>query len=199
MDAQPESDCLQSRSDRSLLRRFRSGEQDAATELFLRYARQLRGVAASNQATHLAPRFDPEDVVQSVFRTFFRRAKQGMYEIPPGEELWKLLLVLALYKVRELAVYHRAKKRDVTRTLGSSALHFAESSSHDEEAFRVLRSVVDDKLGSLIASHRKIVVMRIEGHTIQSIADATGYSKRTVERVLTEFRRGLASMVSETS
>ncbi len=118
-------------SDRSLLRRFRSGEQDAATEIYVRYARRLQALAARQAGADLASRFDPEDVVQSVFRTFFRRASAGYYEAPAGEELWRLLLVLSLHKVRDLATHHRAQKRDVGRTWSVDA---NDSPAADREA-----------------------------------------------------------------
>ena len=54
-------------SDHSLLRRFRSGEPDAATELYVRYAQRLQSLAKSQTSHQLSSRFDPEDVVQSVF------------------------------------------------------------------------------------------------------------------------------------
>ena len=38
--------------------------------------------------------------------------------LPDGDELWKLLLVIAIHKVREKAVYHHAAKRDMHRTIG---------------------------------------------------------------------------------
>src|SRR4051812_37943280 len=80
-------------SDRSLLRQFRQGEKDAPTELYLRYAARLRALAEKQSGADLARRVDPEDIVQSVFRTFFRRAAHGQYDVPQGEEIWKLLLV----------------------------------------------------------------------------------------------------------
>jgi RNA polymerase sigma-70 factor (ECF subfamily) len=99
------------RSDGSLVRLIRDGEQQAATDLFLRYSDRLLNLAKSNTSPQLSPRFDPEDVVQSVFRSFFRRVSDGAYDVPPGEELWRLLLVLSLNKVRRLAKFHRAQKR----------------------------------------------------------------------------------------
>src|SRR4051794_30331946 len=83
-------------SDQSLLQRFRRGQDDAPTLLYLRYAERLRALAAKQSSPSLAARVDPEDIVQSVFRTFFRRAALGHYNVPDGEEIWKLLLVIAL-------------------------------------------------------------------------------------------------------
>ena len=68
---------------------------------------------------------DAEEIVQSVFRTFFRRAAHGHYSVPDGEEMWKLLLVIALNKVRAAGAYHRAAKRDMRQTVGGEAFERA--------------------------------------------------------------------------
>src|SRR6516165_12171184 len=100
-------------SDRTLLRRFQSGEADAATLLYLRYAARITSLAWNQRGADLASRFDPDDIVQSIFRTFFRRAAEGHYDVPEGEDLWKLFLVIGLNKIRATGAYHRAAKRDV--------------------------------------------------------------------------------------
>jgi RNA polymerase sigma-70 factor (ECF subfamily) len=98
------------------LLRLRLGNQDAALQLYLRYAHRLRALAKAQCSAELARRIDTEDIVQSVFGSFFRRAGQGYYDVPAGDELWKLLLVIALNKIRAQSAFHRAAKRDVRRT-----------------------------------------------------------------------------------
>jgi RNA polymerase sigma-70 factor (ECF subfamily) len=184
-------------SDASLLRRFRSGEQDAATTLYRRYARRLHALATRQTGTDLAARFDPEDVVQSVFRTFFRRAAAGFYQVPAGDELWGLLLVLALHKVRDLAVFHRAKKRDVAKTwqVDESDEENQRLSVDDRVAFQSLKLVIEEVIRDLPAPNRKIIELRIEGHEVAEIAGETERSKRTVERTLQIFREKLRQLI----
>ena len=50
-------------SDHSLLRRYRRGSEDAATQLYLRYAQRLRGLARAQLSPALAPRVDLDDIV----------------------------------------------------------------------------------------------------------------------------------------
>jgi RNA polymerase sigma-70 factor (ECF subfamily) len=186
-------------SDRSLLRRFRGGQPDAATELYLRYAARLRALVAGQTAPDLAPRLDPEDIVQSVFRTFFRRVAGGQYDVPEGEELWTLFMIIALHKVRSAGSFHRAAKRDVRATAASlpdasTDPHFA---APDELALATLRMVIDELLGALPASMRTIVELRIEGHAVEEIAQRTQRSRRSVERGLHEFRARLRPLIRE--
>ena len=72
-------------SDTSLLQRFRGGDEGAAAELYLRYADRLRGLIRARCSAQLAARLDADDIVQSVFRSFFRAANAGVYSVPPGK------------------------------------------------------------------------------------------------------------------
>ena len=60
-----------------LMRRLRSGEDAAAREVFERYTRQLVGLARRRLDERLAGKVDPEDVVQSAFKSFFVRQARG--------------------------------------------------------------------------------------------------------------------------
>ena len=184
-------------SDHSLLRRFRQGNADAPSELYLRYASRLLALAEKQTGAELARRIDPEDIVQSVFRTFFRRAAQGHYDVPLGEELWKLLLVIALNKVRAAGAFHRAARRDIRATRGGEALEEATGRGRDEEALTILKMVVDELMDELPEAHRRIIEMRIEGHEIAEITAAVGRSKRSVERVLQQFRARLGRSIEQ--
>jgi RNA polymerase sigma-70 factor (ECF subfamily) len=182
-------------ADASLVRRFRGGDEDAATQLYRRYAARLRQLAASQTGADLAPRFDPEDVVQSVFRTFFRRAAAGEYDVPAGDELWKLFLVIGLNKVRALAAHHRAGKRDVRHTAGSAAI--AATAATDDEDLRILETTIEELLAPLPELHREIITLRIAGHEVADIAARSGRAKRSVERILQEFRTSLRGALDE--
>jgi RNA polymerase sigma-70 factor (ECF subfamily) len=186
-------------SDRSLLRRFRHGEADAPTQLYLRYAERLQALAARQTSSELGKRLDPEDIVQTVFRTFFRRVAEGNYDVPDGEEIWKLLLVIALNKIRDAAVHHRAAKRDVRRTGSGEANELAiqNAAGKDEAALAVLRMVVDEVLEGLPESYRRMIEMRIDGHEVVEISREVGRSKRSVERVLQDFRHRMAAFIHE--
>jgi RNA polymerase sigma-70 factor (ECF subfamily) len=181
------------------MRRLRHGQADASTELYLRYAERLLALASAQSSPDLARRVDPEDIVQSVFRTFFRRANLGHYTVPEGEEIWKLLLVIALNKVRAMGAFHRAAKRDVRRTVGGEAFDRAVESQPgpDEAGLGILRMVVEELLRDLPEAHRKMIELRIEGHEVNDIAATVQRSKRSVERVLQDFRRRLDAMIGE--
>jgi len=187
-------------TDASLLRRFRAGDGDAATALYTRYAGRLLGLAAARTSPAVQTRLDPEDIVQSVFRTFFRRAALGEYEVPAGDELWKLFLVIGLCKIRTAAVHHTAAKRDVRQTAAGEAFDAAvgtTTGSHDEVAERALRMTIDELLVPLPEHYREVVRLRMDGFEVLDIAARTGRAKRSVERILQEFRRKLQAVIDE--
>ena len=179
-------------SDGSLVRRYRDGEEAAATALYLRSARRLRALAAKRTGTAFAGRFDADDVVQSVFRAFFHGVRRKAYDVPPGGEIWGLLLVLALNKIRNQVGHHTAAKRSVHQTAGGPEITQRQPLGRDDSAAVFLRMVLDEQLDGLPESNRAIVRMRMEGYEVAEIAERAGRSRRTVERVLRDFRDRLA-------
>jgi RNA polymerase sigma-70 factor (ECF subfamily) len=184
-------------SDRELLERFQNGDQFAATALYVRYAPRLLALARSRCSPGLAHRLDSEDIVQSVFRRFFRRAKSGGYEVPVGSELWKLLLVIALNKIRAAEAYHRAGKRDVGTTATTDGLEdtLAAGTGGDDGNGAYLSLVVSEAMERLPPRLREIVQLRLQGYEVREIAERTDDSVRTVERLLQEARAELRNLL----
>ena len=155
-------------SDESLVRRYRDGDENAAADIYRRYAPRLRALARRCGTPHYSGRFDADDVLQSVFRAFFHGARNRAYEVPPDGELWGLLMVLALNKVRTLVGFHQADKRAVRNT----AL-LAEPDAHpalaaDDSAAAFLRMVFDEQVAALPESNRAIIRLRTSGVTMSA-------------------------------
>lgn len=183
-------------SDHSLMGRLRHGSEDAATQLYLRYAHRLRALARAKSSPDLARQVDADEIVQSVFGSFFRGASNGFYDVPVGEELWKLFLVIALNKIRAKGAYHRAAKRDMRMTEAWAHLE-SEPEGRNSASLDFLRLTVAEALQQLPPQHRQMVTLRIEGYEVEEIAQHVGRSKRTVERILQEGRARLAGILSE--
>lgn len=180
-------------SDYALLRRYRRGDGDAATELYVKYAGRLQDVVNSNTSEQLSRRVESDDVVQSVFRTFFRRVSEGYFEVPRGEEIWSLFLVLALNKIRQAARYHYRGKRDFRLTTQLRDVEIA--SAQESTPFVILRATIQELYHGLSTSQRRMVEMRIQGYELKEIATETRRSTRTVERVLKQFRDRLSRQI----
>ncbi|MCX7699792.1 MAG: sigma-70 family RNA polymerase sigma factor [Gemmataceae bacterium] len=184
-------------SDRSLLQRLRRGEDDAATMLYMRYAQRLLALTRSQFSSELAAQVEAEDIVQSVFMSFFRKASQGYYNVPSGEDLWRLLLVITLNKIRAKGNYFRAAKRDVRL---NSTGDFPEGDpgmvARNETALNELQIVIREILDRLPPKSAQIVELRIGGFETAEIARRVDSSLRTVERVLQDFRRRLSRLLN---
>jgi RNA polymerase sigma-70 factor (ECF subfamily) len=191
---------VQPPSDRSLLRRLSQGNQDAATQIYFRYARRLRALVKARCSRELARRLEPDDIVQSVFHRFFRKARHGDYDVPAGEELWKLFLVIALNKIRSEEAFYRASKRDVrltTAEVSEQGGHDARK-QRDSSARGYLRLAITEALERLPPQHQKVVQLRVEGFEVAEIAKQIGRSQRTIERVLQEARAELRAFFHDT-
>jgi RNA polymerase sigma-70 factor (ECF subfamily) len=187
-------------TDSTLLVKLRDGDRDAATLLYRRYAKRLRQLIRAKCSPQLARRVDAEDIMQSVFYAFFRGASGGNYEVPAGEELWPLLLVIALNKIRTQGSFHRAAKRDVRMTHGlddSDALRRAVSHLEVDEPLPFLNLIARETLERMPQSQREVVELRVAGYEVEEIAAKVGRSKRTVERLLQNCRQLLTAMLEE--
>jgi RNA polymerase sigma-70 factor, ECF subfamily len=184
--------------DRALLDQLRDGNDEAATRLYAKYAERLRALARDRTSDALARRLDADDVVQSVFRVFFDGASRGLYDVPAGAEIWKLLVVIALNKIRAAAVYHQAAKRDVRATAELAGLTADQEPTRPDHR-RELELVVQETLARLPAAERAVLELRLHGYEVGEIAERRGCSKRTVERALQQARERLRQYFDEDS
>lgn len=195
---------MQSDWSGNLMARWQAGDQQAADELFRRYASRLVALARSRLPSAMTGRVDPEDVVQSVYRSFFEGATDGRYELGQPGDLWKLLVTITLNKVYHQVAYNQRDKRNVSReeSFGSEeslfALHRngtvespspAEAAALAEEVERILRQM--DPLEA------QTFQMRLEGYSLEEIAVRIGCSQRTVRRALAKVRERLEQERSE--
>src|SRR5262245_50757673 len=99
----------------ALRARLDAREGAAAGEVFHRFAGRLIALARRQFEPRLAFKVDPEDVVQSAFKSFFARHRRGALRFENWGGLWGLLTRITLRKCSDRAHYLRAQRRDVTR------------------------------------------------------------------------------------
>ena len=177
---------LETTSGVSLLGQLRNGDRDAADRIYSRYACRLRHLSHGKLSKLLRSRLDVDDIVQSVFRRFFESASEGNYDCPSDEDLWNVLLVITLNRLRTEEVFQRAGKRDVRRNVNMDALNELTSFSHSRFASAFLREGVGEALEKLPEHFGRVIKLRLEGLEVAEIAAQVGRSKRTVERILQE-------------
>jgi RNA polymerase sigma-70 factor (ECF subfamily) len=160
--------------------------------LYQRYSGRIAALVRSNLSRGLSRRVDADDIVQSVFRRLFRAASQGQYSLPSGEELWDLLVVMTLNRLRSEETFHRADKRDLRLTVSLDVgLEPGPDGEPGGALYTFLAVAVDEAIGLLPEHYRQVVRLRMEGYEVAEIAGRTSRSKRTVERMLQEVRERL--------
>jgi RNA polymerase sigma-70 factor (ECF subfamily) len=171
---------------------LRLGQNDAAENVFRRYAQALLARAAQEIDARLRRKVDPEDVVQSAFRSFFRRQAAGQFDLSDWGGLWALLVCITVRKCRNLNTHYRRDGRDVAREAtggddGAQGEEVLDREPTPAEA-AVLGDLVQELMGQVVSQDRPIVEMRLQGYTPSEIADRTGRAERTVFRVLDRVR-----------
>src|SRR5207302_11053184 len=98
-----------------LMAALRRGDDAAAQVVFERYARRLIGLAATRLPERIRSKVDPEDVVQSAFRSFFLRQANGRIDLDDWDGLWTMLTVITVRKCGHRLEQLQAARRDVRR------------------------------------------------------------------------------------
>ena len=188
-------------SFRAVIDGLDAGDDAAAAEVFGRFAHRLAALARTRLSAQVQRKVDPEDVVQSAFRSFFVRHAEGRFQFENWESLESLLVRITLRKCgRHWASLHAAC-RDIRReiTLDGSgltldALYEAVTREPSPEEAAALAETLEDLTHSLAPRERQILAMRFAGHTVQEISEQVARTERTVKRVLARIRSYLANM-----
>lgn len=185
-----------------LLARWRDGDQSAAAELVARYSERLLAVVRGRLSEKLARRLDPEDVLQSAYRSFFAGARDDRYVLAKAGDLWALLVAITLHKLHHQVARHTAGRRSVEAEEAADLVdrhgeRLARQPSPDEAA-----AVVDELrwlMAGLTVQARTVLEMRLQGADVAEIAAATQRSERLVRRVLSQVREKLEQRYQESS
>jgi tRNA A-37 threonylcarbamoyl transferase component Bud32/DNA-directed RNA polymerase specialized sigma24 family protein len=179
--------CMTDTPSAELLARYHGHRDEAAAEeLFRRYVGRLTARARSRLSRALAARVDPEDVVQSAYRSFFLLAGDEEVLLRESGDLWRLLVRITLRKVYRSARRHRADCRSVEREHPWPEEPEAAALSREPTPAEAA-ALVDELRGVLTplgTIQRRIVEMRLQGHEIETIAAEVRRSARTVRRTL---------------
>jgi eukaryotic-like serine/threonine-protein kinase len=175
-----------------LVAKYCEGDELAAAALFDRYVGRLTRLPASRLSARLARRTDADDVVQSAFRSFFVRVRDGRLAVGEEDKLWKLLAPIALHKLYRQVRHHRAQRRsvDVEDTPSSFAKLDASLLAGDPSPEQA--AAFADELASILSRldpfARGVLELRLQGESLDEISAQTGRSERTVRRAMERIR-----------
>jgi RNA polymerase sigma-70 factor (ECF subfamily) len=188
-----------------LLAQLRRHDGAAAAAVFNRFRDRLLGLARKHLDGRLRAKVDPEDVVQSVFRTVFRRLADGQFELGGWDGLWALLTCVTVRRCGRWAEHYRAAVRDVGRESAPAAgedsasrWDFIDREPTPEEAV-TLAETVELLLRGLDDRERQVVALSLQGHTAAEVSAALGCTESKVYRVLRHVRGRLERMRDESA
>lgn len=181
--------------DRTLAAQCEGGDEHAFEAIFERYGEKLIKLAGKRISERLSSRIEAEDIVQSVFRTFFGRVQEHRFTFQNADDLWKLLVSMTLNKLRNKVDFHTASKRDVSaeQPLGGGGSSFPSAfdpSGQEPSPAAVVAflDLLENFMKELRPKDRRILEFRLQGWTQEEIAREMNCTERTVRRVIDRIR-----------
>jgi RNA polymerase sigma factor (sigma-70 family) len=177
------------------LKRVTSSEPGFEGDLVERYTQRLIQLARRKLPERLRRRVDPEDLVQSVYRSFFRRLNDGAFLLEESHDIWRVLAAITFHKTCRAVRFHQQERRDVRREAsmpgnldGSRNEPVSAEPSPGPEDIATLFDSLEQLLQRLPERQRQIIVLRLEGWSIEDIAKKVERSESTVLRALARVR-----------
>lgn len=164
-------------------KKLQLGEFTAVKTLFDEYAQRLVSLATQNIDAALLKRFDGDDVVQSVFRTFFRRLEEQSVKIKHQQQLWRLLVTITLCKTRTHARKHTAQMRGVSGERSGLDTRILGVAPAPEDLVSLCEEI-DLAVAGLPDPTMQILALRLHGRSRVEIAELLGLSRQTIHRLL---------------
>ena len=183
--------------------KLRGGDDAAAREMFGRFAHQLIALALRHIDAGLRHKVDPEDVVQSVFKSFFVRYGAGNLDVVNWNSLWGLLTLITVRKCAERAAYHRAECRDAAREASpprqEEGAMWLEPLGREPTPLEaaLLNETVEQLFAGLDEQERTVLELSLQGYTTREISERLGRAERTVRLLREGVRHRLERMQRE--
>lgn len=177
----------------------------------------LHAVAARFLGPQVRSRVDPEDIVQSAYRTLYRRAKSAAADAagpPPPDPssapddpglLWKLLLTVTIRKAINKRIAELRAKRSAAATFSGDGPDWAGAvaAPTPAEVAEQAEAVADLKAclirGFEYVAHQRIATLILEGLSAKEIAARIGCVERTVFRVKREMEEAAVAWLDESA
>ena len=171
----------------------KAGDSTAANRIWQHYfdrlVRSVRGrLYGQNRAVS-----DEEDIVLSVFDSFYNAAENGRFpDLFDRDDLWRLLLRMAARKVVD------KRRRDLRQRRGGNVkLHSLDRAGDDENVMQAIGDEPSPEMALMMQesveqlfSHlgvgqlRDLAGAKLEGYSNAELAQRFGCSERTIERRL---------------
>jgi RNA polymerase sigma factor (sigma-70 family) len=203
VEGQPTGSELSSDDLIALVDRWRAGDEQAARTVHEMFQGPLVRLAGGLLPGWLQQRLGPEDVVQSVFRSFFAGLRRGEFALERSCDLWLLLMAMTRKKLQKKVEFHLARKRspknEVTLPKHDERAGGLAARDEDAEDLVALADELRLVLAELDPRGRRVLELRLQDFDYERIAGELGTSSRTVRRDLDRIHRALADRLRAVS
>lgn len=166
----------------------------AIDALWERYYARLKASIRNHVRSMRSPVADESEIALSAFHSLIRQVNEGRFpDLASQDRLWSLLRTIAVCKAKDMHRHLRAKKRGGGRpTVNQSDLGDDGQWIHEIGGQTDSRSAeleVSEMFNSLLATlpddrYRDIVLLKLQGASVATIAECLSVSTRTVHRLL---------------
>jgi RNA polymerase sigma-70 factor (ECF subfamily) len=180
----------------AVLEALRHGDDAAWREMLSRYSARLIALARSRLFREaLRQKVDPEDVVQSVLRTFFRRNREGKFKLASWDALWGLLMAMTVYRAAKWHQVFDTEKRKISREVPlaavtadgdddrPSAQHPPVDPAPRPDEVAELLETVRERLQALPESKRRVIELGLLGFDDEVIGAEAGRTRARVGQI----------------
>jgi RNA polymerase sigma factor (sigma-70 family) len=173
---------------------LREGDSDAWKQIVREYTPRLIGLARSRLDSRLQQKLSAEDVVQSVYGSFFRRHKAKPFRLNSWEALWGLLVVMTVRKCcRWHEHYYEAQRRNVRQEVSFGLAPGDDSNVRDKGADLIAREPTPAEAALLVETlhetmrgleerEREIIKRGLLGYPDPEISQQVGRTHYTVRQ-----------------
>ena len=176
--------------------RINRGTPSAAEEVDLRYRRQLCAMVERWMNDRHRRREDPEDVIQSAFRTFFRRVGEGKLLIDDSGALWSLLKKITRRKYLKHLEKINTQSRDPGNEEYFDGDPLQDGAPSPEEA-AAFAETIENARARLSPLDSDVFQLRLLGHTMEEIAEQLGCKRGKVRYAIQRIREQLDTILAE--
>jgi len=172
-----------------LIRQFGDRSPAAAEELWRQYRPSLMRVVRRHLTRSVRRVADSEDFAQAVWKSILENADR-LPKLETPDALGAYLAAVATNKIASAARAQKALKRDVARceSLENQPTPLVSSDPSPSQQAVAHEHYVQLTDG-LKTEYRRVVDLRLAGHTIDAIAEELGLNERTIRRVLDRLAR----------
>jgi DNA-directed RNA polymerase specialized sigma24 family protein len=176
---------------------LQGGDAAAVQQLWERYFPRLVGLARVRLRSLKSRMADEEDVALSAFDSFCRNAEENCFPLlADRDNLWRLLVVITARKASHLLRHEGRRKRG-----GAAAAVPGGADAEDGLLEQLLSREPTPDLAAQVAEEyqhllgllqqpglTQVALWRMEGHTVEEIAQRIGCAPRSVKRKLQMIR-----------